>query len=314
MYSYFLLFIGLAILVFGGDILIRGAVSLAERLAIPALIIGLTIVSLGTSAPELFISLQAALAGSGGLAIGNVIGSNIANILLVLGLPALIHETCCEEKGIARSIFVMIGFTILFMFMMWTGTITRTFGIILLVLLLAFLFEQYRVGMKAGGEPEHDYHEDVPSLEGGIWKSIAFLVIGIILLPIGAGFTVSSAQEIALEWGISEEVIGLTIVAIGTSLPELAASMMAVIRGKSSVALGNVVGSNIFNMAAIMGVTATIIPVEVPTHAISIDMWAMFAATLVLAFIACKLRKISRLSGLLMMAAYSIYIVSAFFT
>jgi len=314
MNNYLLLIIGLAILVIGGDILIRGAVSLAERLAIPALIIGLTIVSLGTSAPELFISVQAALAGSGGLAIGNVIGSNIANILLVLGLPALIHETCCKEEGISRSIFVMIGFTILFMAMMWTGTITRTYGIILLLLLGLFLFEQYRAGMKAGGKPEHDYHDEVQTLEGGVWKSVAFLIVGIVLLPIGAGFTVSSAQEIALEWGISEEVIGLTIVAIGTSLPELAASLMAVIRGNSSVAIGNVVGSNIFNIAAIMGVTAVIVPVEVPVHAINIDMWVMFVATLVLAFIAVKLKLITRITGFLMMIAYSTYIVSAFIT
>jgi len=314
MSNYFILVIGLTILVFGGDILIRGAVSLAERLAIPPLIIGLTIVSLGTSAPELFISVQAALAGSGGLSIGNVIGSNIANILLVLGLPAIIHTTACHEKGIGRNIVVMIGFTILYMIMLWFGVLTRLDGIILLSLLFLFLYSQYAAAMKAGGKPDHDYHDDVETLDGGVGKSALFLLIGIIMLPIGAVFTVNSSQEIALEWGVSEEVIGLTVVAIGTSLPELAASLMAVIRGNSSVAIGNVVGSNIFNIAAIMGITALLVPVEVPPHAIHIDMWMMLTTALLLAFITMKLKVITRVTGLAMTGVFVVYIISAFFT
>lgn len=314
MLQYIILAIGLTILVIGGDILIRGAVTLAERLSIPPLIIGLTIVSLGTSAPELFISVQAALAGSGGLSIGNVIGSNIANILLVLGLPAIIHTTACHEKGIGRNIIVMIGFTILYMFMLWLGVLTRLDGIILLFLLFLFLYSQYRAAMKAGGKPDHDYHEEVETLEGGLGKSALFLIIGIVMLPIGAALTVNSSQTIALDWGVSEEVIGLTIVAIGTSLPELAASLMAVIRGNSSVAIGNVVGSNIFNIAAIMGVTLLLVPIDVPSHAVNIDMWMMLATALLLAFIAIKLRVITRVTGLAMTGAYIVYIISAFIT
>lgn len=309
MLTYFLLVVGLLVLVFGGDFLVRGAVSIAERFSISPLIIGLTIVSLGTSAPELFISVQAALAGSGGLSIGNVVGSNIANILLVLGLPALIAAQCVREDGIGRNILVMLGITVVFMGMLSTGSMGFLYGVILLTLLGLFLWDQYKSSILSNEVP--DYHDEVGESIASPKMAMLFLIIGLVMLPVGAQLTVNSAHTIALEWGLSDEIIGLTVVAIGTSLPELAASMMAVIRGNSNLAIGNVVGSNIFNIAAIMGITLIITPVPVGPHIIQLDMWVMFAVSLFLAFLAYFKDEIGRLMGLVMLALYTSYIALA---
>ncbi len=300
---------GLVLLVLGGDILVRGSVSIAEKLLVPPLIIGLTIVSVGTSAPELLISVQAALAGSGGLAIGNVVGSNIANVLLVLGLPALIRATCCREDGIGRNIYIMIGITIVFMAMLAKGSMGMLDGGILLAILALFLWDQYNAVREVGF---NDYHDEVPDIPVNPWISVALLVGGMVLLPVGASLTVDSAQSIAGSLGVPDEVIGLTIVAIGTSLPELAASMMAVLRGNSNVALGNVVGSNVFNIAAIMGITSIITPIEVGRHIISFDMWIMLGVSLFLAWLAWHKGRISRRSGVIMTSAYTVYMIAAF--
>jgi len=312
MIDILLLVLGLIVLVVGGDVLVRGAVAIAEKLSIPPLIIGLTIVSLGTSAPEMFISVQAALAGSGGLAIGNVVGSNIANVLLVLGVPALVKATCCEEDSIGRNILVMIGITLVFMGMLAKGSLGLIDGVILLVLLGLFLWDQYRSARNLAPEELHDYHDDVPALPSNNLISVVMLVGGAILLPLGAWLTVTAAHNIALELGVPDEIIGLTVVAIGTSLPELAASLMAVLRGNSNVAIGNVVGSNIFNIAAIMGVTTVITSVPVGHHIITIDMWVMLGASLLLAWLAYYKKRISKRSGVIMSVAYIIYLGAAF--
>lgn len=306
MLAYFLLVVGLVILVIGGDILVRGAVSIAERFNISPLIIGLTIVSLGTSAPELFISVQAALAGSGGLAIGNVVGSNIANVLLVLGLPALIAAQGVKEDGIIRNILVMLGITIIFMGMLASGNMGFLYGLILLVLLTLFLWDQYQSAIKSKEIP--DYHDEVGEGPSSAGLAALFLLIGIVLLPLGAKLTVDNAHIIALNWGLSDEIIGLTVVAIGTSLPELAASMMAVIRGNSNLAIGNVVGSNIFNIAAIMGITLIITSVPVGAQIIHFDMWVMLAVSILLGAIAYFMNAITRWMGLVMIALYTSYI------
>ncbi|MEL7429845.1 MAG: calcium/sodium antiporter [Pseudomonadota bacterium] len=312
MFDFLVLALGLGILVLGGDMLVRGAVAVAEKLSIPPLIIGLTIVSLGTSAPELFISVQAALAGSGGIAIGNVVGSNIANVLMVLGFPALITMTKCHEKGIGRNILVMIGITIVFMGMLAKGSLGFIDGIILVGLLMLFLWDQYRTARAAPAGTVHDYHDDVPPPPNNALLSVFFLLAGIALLPLGAWLTVDSAQSIASRLGVPDEIIGLTVVAVGTSLPELAASLMAVIRGNSNVAIGNVVGSNVFNIAAIMGITTLITDVEVGGHIIQVDMWVMLAVAFWLAWLAYYKKRISRRTGVLMSLAYLIYIVVAF--
>lgn len=309
-----LLVAGLILLLVGGDWLVRGAVGLAEKLSVPPLIIGLTIVSFGTSAPELFVSINSVLSGADGIAIGNIVGSNVANVLMVLGIPAIFWAMKCDEKGIGRSMLVMIGVTILFIGMMQKGMLTRFDGFVLLMVLALFFFDQYRSAKKARKrvEEKFDYHDEVENIPTTD-KSIAIaLFVGFILLPLGSELTVSSAISIAQYWGISQEVIGLGIVAVGTSLPELAATLMAVRRGNSSIALGNIVGSNILNIALIMGVTATISPLEISPNIYSFDVWMMLAVSVFLAVIAFIKLKVTRMIGIAMTASYLAYLIITF--
>ncbi|MEM7289786.1 MAG: calcium/sodium antiporter [Pseudomonadota bacterium] len=303
---------GLVLLLAGGDILVRGAVVIAERMAIPPLIIGLTIVSIGTSAPELFISVQAALSGSGGLAIGNVVGSNIANVLLVLGVPAMVAMTCCDEEAIGRNIVVMIGVTLVFMAMLAKGSLGFLDGAILVALTVLFLWDQYRNARNGKDDLLENSNDTLSEAPRSLTVPIACLIGGIILLPMGAWLTVEAAHNIALSLGVPDEIIGLTIVAIGTSLPELAASLMAAIRGNTNVAIGNVVGSNILNIAAIMGITALIADLDVGDHIIKVDMWMMLAVAIWLVWLAVYKKRISRRSGVFMSVAYTIYLGAAF--
>ena len=316
MLEYILLITGLALLIFGGDFLVRGAVGLAEKLAIPALIIGLTVVAFGTSAPELFISVQAALSGASGIAIGNVVGSNIANVLLVMGLPALIAASRCDDDGIGRNIMVMIGFSIIFILMLVDAVVTRFEGIVLLMLLSLFLFDQVRLARKANGENGNnplDYASEVSTVPASNLSIFGFLIAGLIALPLGADLTVDNATAIARQWNVSDAVIGLTIVAIGTSLPELATAVMATIRGSSALAIGNVVGSNIFNIGSIMGVAATIAPMRDDSRILQVDAWVMLACAVLIAVLAHWKVKIGKRVGVAMVLAYAIYLTSAFY-
>lgn len=314
MADYLLLIAGLVILFVGGDILIRGAVGVAERLRIPPLIIGLTVVAMGTSAPELFVSLTAAKDGSGGIAIGNVIGSNLANILLVLAIPSFIRPTPCDEKGAGRNIALMIVVTLVFMGMLSNGRLSRFDGVILLVLLGLFLADQLRSARKhwRSAKAKAEYREEVGKTPQSAPLLAVMLAGGLILLPLAANLTVSSASAIAASWGVSQSVIGLTIVAVGTSLPEVSASLLAVMRNHSSVALGNVVGSNIFNIGLIMGATAGLFPIGVPEHIATVDMWVMLAAALLVAALAHWRIVIGRLIATAMLTAYGIYVVLLF--
>ena len=314
MLDYLLLVVGLTLLVIGGDVLVKGAVGLAEKLKVPALIIGLTIVAFGTSAPELFISIQAALAGASGIAIGNVVGSNIANVLLVMGLPALIAASRCDDAGIGRNIVVMIGFTIVFMAILFDGVVSRAEGAVLLVLLALFLYDQMRSAKQANNDAPVDIHDEVGETPSSMPVILALLAIGLLALPFGADLTVDSASSIARRWNVSDDVIGLTIVAIGTSLPELATTVMATLRSSNSIAIGNVVGSNIFNIGSIMGIAPIIAPMAASGRIIYVDMWVMLACALLLAVLAHWKVKIGKRVGTAMIGAYTLYIVSAFLT
>ncbi|MBB99910.1 MAG: sodium:proton exchanger [Rhodobacteraceae bacterium] len=322
---------GLVVLIVAGDVLVRGAVSIAERLGIPALVIGLTIVAFGTSAPELFISLGAAIDGLPGIAIGNVVGSNVANVLLVLGMPALIASTSCREKGATRNSIFMVVITLVFIGMCFHSPIGRLDGAILLMLLGVFFWESVRAtrnhraanghGSTAAtainGDDEDDAEVDLPFDEvDGVPENpalaIMFIALGLIGLPLGAHFTVEGASALARSWGVSDAVIGLTVVALGTSLPELVTSLVAAVRGHTAVALGNVIGSNIFNILAIMGVTAAFVPLAVPQEVLKLDLWVMLtSALLVLAFSAFHVT-IRKPSGVILCALYGLYIFAAF--
>ena len=299
---------GLLLLVFAGDYLVRGAVGLAEKLEIPPLIVGLTIVALGTSAPELVVAVDAALNDAPGLALGNVIGSNVANILLVLGAPALIMPVATTIPGIHRNNIAMMLFTIIFIVMLFNGYLSHIEGAVLLVGIVCFIIYQIQRA-KSGDNIDVDEVEDSP--HDNI-KITGFIIGGIIALPIAAELVVSGASNIATSFGISDTAIGLSIVAIGTSLPELATSVMAAWRGSTNVAVGNVVGSNIFNIGLIMGVTSLILPMDVAPRIISEDMWVMAATALFVVVLALFRAPITRGLGLLMLLSYAIYLYTVF--
>ncbi|WP_244574574.1 calcium/sodium antiporter [Cohaesibacter sp. ES.047] len=304
---------GLVLLLVAGDLLVRGSIALATRLGIPPLIIGLTIVSFGTSAPELIISLDAAFSNAPGISIGNIVGSNITNILLVLGLPALIRVTQCNESGVRSSTAFMLAVSVILVALSWDGLLDFRAGIIFLALLGFFLSWTVWTSRQQKNEAndllDEDMLEEAPS---NLWLAVAFTVIGIIGLPIGGNLAVEGATLIARNWGVSDAAIGLTVVALGTSLPELVTTLVAAIRNQSAVAIGNVVGSNIFNILAIMGVTATIIPIEVPQQIIHFDFWIMLAASALMLPIALLRMPITRIRGVGMLIAYGCYIAFVF--
>lgn len=315
---YVTLAAGLLLLLFGGDVLVRGAVSLAVKLEIPTLVIGLTIVAFGTSAPELVISLRSALAGSPGIAIGNVVGSNIANVLLVLGIPALIAATNCDQPFIKRNMMYVIGASLLFITLCFLGPLSFWHGAILFGCMVAFLVESGRRAAQRSdaatiiGEESIELIDGVSGVPTRNWVIAAFLIIGLVALPIGAQLTVSAATVIAKNFGISEAAIGLTVVAIGTSLPELSTTIAAALRGHCGLALGNVLGSNLFNILAIMGLTAMVVPVPVPDVIKQVDVWVMLAAALVITPYVMRRKCITWKSGLVFVSCYVLYISIVF--
>lgn len=302
--------LGLIILVLAGDVLVRGAVNLALRLGIPALIVSLTIVSFGTSAPELFISVGAVMDGAPGIAMGNVVGSNTANVLLVLGVPALISGIDSRGCDTARSYLFMMAGTLWFIGLCFFGPLIWVHGLLLLGLLAAILIDQARearahVRACAGDDSEAVEGAD-PTLS---WSRILlYLAMGLIGLPIGAELLVDAAVNIATDMGVSETVIGLTLVALGTSLPELATSVMAAIRGHAAVALGNVIGSNLFNLLAIIGISSFFGEVRIDPGFLHFDLWVMLAASVVLAPFVLMRVNITRAIGAVLTALYVGYV------
>lgn len=306
---------GLVLLVFAGDYLVKGAAGLAENLGIPSLIIGLTIVAFGTSAPELVVSLQSALSGAPDIAVGNVVGSNIANVLLVMGVPAIIASIHANQAGLARNVAVMLVFSIAFAWMISDSRLSRMEASALFAGLLLFtLVQMVRARAHAGAEEENpdDYHEELGEMPHAPGRIAAYLVAGLIGLPIAAQLTVWGASGIAEVFGVSQAAIGLTIVAVGTSLPELATTMAAAWRSKADVALGNIIGSSIFNIGAIMGITGMIIPIPVSSVIIDRDMWVMLITAVVLTAICFARLTTGRLIGAAMVATYLTYIVFVF--
>ena len=317
----FYLIFGLAILVGAGDALVRGAVALSLRFGIPAIIVSATVVAIGTSAPELLISVKAAMEGAPGIALGNVVGSNIANVLLVLGLPAVILPLAASGSDAHRNCYFMIAATVLFSALVLTGVVPLWGGVALVALSLLMIADSIRLGLAAraaNASAGLDAEEvDLAELEDADpnmapWKIGALLLAGVIGLPLGADFLVSGARGIALSIGISETVIGLTLVAIGTSLPELATTIAAALRRQTDVAIGNVVGSNIFNLTAIIGAAAIVTPLEVPPELLSRDLWVMIGATVLLLPFVLLSRPIGRGMGVCFLIAYAIYLWIAF--
>ncbi|MEM9097476.1 MAG: calcium/sodium antiporter [Pseudomonadota bacterium] len=305
------IFLGLIILVGAGDALVRGAVTLSLKLGMPAVIISATVVAFGTSAPELLISVKSAVQGSPGLAIGNVVGSNIANVLLVLGVPALIAPIAGCGPEAHRNTIIMLGATVVFTGLMLTGVINFWAGVLLLVITIGMVTDSIRCGLRHPESVDTEELEDAnPEMAG--WKLAALLIVGMIGLPLGAEILIQGAQGVARSIGVSEALIGLTIVAIGTSLPELATTFMAALRNQADVAIGNVIGSNLFNITAVIGAAALVHPMEVPPEILSRDIWVMVGATAVLAPFIFYCLKISRPIGAAFVAAYVGYIFLAY--
>lgn len=300
---------GLVVLVLAGDALVKGAVNLSLRLGIPALIVGLTVVAFGTSAPELIVSVQAVLSGVPALALGNVVGSNTANILLVLGIPALI-AAIPVARDLTRDYVIMISASVLFIALAFTGEFGRWQALVLLGGLVLMLTDCYiRAQRQRAGAVELEGAEEGMS---GL-KITGFLVAGIVGLPVGAHFLVEGAVGVATVLGVSEAIIGLTLVAIGTSLPELATTVAAAIRREAGVALGNVLGSNVFNLLGIIGVAGLVGPIPVPLDMLQIDLWVMLGASVLLGGFIWLRRDISRVWGVVLLVAYVAYVVSLFF-
>lgn len=303
--------IGLVILLLAGDALVKGAVNLSLRIGIPALIVSLTVVAFGTSAPELLISIKAAMENVPGIALGNVVGSNTANVLLVLGIPALLAVMHTSECNTRKSYVIMLASSVLFIALAFRGVFDWTAGIVLLVVLAVILGDSMREALahrRAGKDADDEEEPEGADPDMPWWKIILYLVLGLVGLPLGADLLVDSAVEIATIFGVSDTVIGLTLVALGTSLPELATTVMAALRRQADVALGNVIGSNMFNLLAIIGVASLIAPIPVDPEFLRFDLWVMLGASLLIFPLVFLTRDLTRIWGVVLSALYLGYI------
>jgi cation:H+ antiporter len=303
---------GLALLLFGGEALIRGAVGLARRAGISPFIVGLTIIGFGTSAPEMVVSVDAALSGSPGIAVGNVIGSNVANVLLIVGAAALFVPLAVHPDALKRDGMMMAFATILFIAIALMGTASWYHGIIALTVLVAYLGYSIwsdRRGIDAAAQMHSDEGELLQSgLPDKMWAMLLALAIGLVALVAGSRFAVIGASSIAREAGISEEVIGITLVAFGTSLPELATAMVAAARKQADVCIGNVIGSNIFNLMGITGAAAIAAPLPFAASVVTFDIWVLAAVTILFMWFMLTGRRIQRWEGGVLLLLYFTYI------
>jgi cation:H+ antiporter len=304
--------LGFAILLLAGDALVKGAVNLSLRLGVPALIVSLTIVAFGTSAPELLISVQAVLDNAPGLALGNVVGSNTANILLVLGVPALMARMHTSECDTRKTFNQMIAASVLFIALAYRGVFDALAGGILLGSLALMLWhagiEARRHRNACRVDPDEDPEGADPDMPWS--KVLLLLALGLIGLPLGASILVDNATLIARTYGVSETAIGLTLVAVGTSLPELATTVMAALRRQADVALGNVIGSNMFNLLAIIGIASFVGPISVDPEFLQFDLWVMLGASILLVPFVYFGFDLSKRWGILLSGLYLAYLAA----
>ncbi|MCB1644812.1 MAG: calcium/sodium antiporter [Pseudomonadales bacterium] len=307
------LFGGFVYLLMGGDLLVRGALGLARESRIPPMVVGLTVVAMGTSAPELMVSSVSALAGFPGIAVGNVIGSNIANVLLVIGVPVLIHPILCNQNGLGKQTSLMVGVTILFITLCAFTPVTFWEGVLLVVLLVCFLIMATRGSTLVPGlDDAEEELERVLGLPGKGPTIALFILMGIIGLPLGADLVVEGAAGLASSWGVPEAVIGLSLIALGTSLPELSTTVIAAFHKSSDVAIGNVIGSNLFNILAIFGFTAMLVDIPVDDQFMRLDVWVMLGSSLALWLFVLLKATITRVWGLVFLAAYLGYMYTIY--
>lgn len=303
--------LGLGLLGFGGDLLVRGAVGIAELLKVSPLFTGLVLVGFGTSTPELVTSLTAALQGSPGIAIGNVVGSNIANILLILGLTALILPIPADPRSFRRDAPMLAIATVVCLVVVETGHVGRFSGALFLVLLGGYLVYTFRTENRRPDASAliHEQQGQLlrPAARSGVISGV-IAVAGLAGIIGGANLLVGASIQIAGALGVSDSVIGLTVVAVGTSLPELATSVAAAVKRQTDIALGNIIGSNIFNVLGILGVTVLVRPIRIPQDVVTFDAWVLLGVTGLLLYYALTDARLSRSEGMVFLVLYATYL------
>jgi len=305
-----LLLLGLILLFIGAEGLIRGSSALALRFGISPLVVGLTVVAFGTSSPELVVSINSSLEGNGGIALGNIIGSNICNIALILGTSALIKPLIVQAQVVKREIPIMIAVSILLFILSLNNEISRLEGLIFFAGIIVYIIISIYLSKKEkNSEVKKEFEENITKQGGKLWKSVVFVIAGLGLLAVGAKIFVDGAVVAAERMGVSQVVIGLTIVAIGTSLPELITSVVAAFKNEADIAIGNIVGSNVFNILSILGVTAIINPVSTSDAGL-IDFSLMLLTAILLLPLSWSGYKLSRWEGGFFFAGYVIYMLS----
>jgi cation:H+ antiporter len=310
MVSFLLIVAGLTVLVLGGNYLVKGASGLAFKANIPPLVIGLTVVAMGTSAPELIVSLKAALAGSPDISIGNVVGSNIANIGLILALTALIAPVTVDRNIIRQDWPMMMIASMLFFILTTDGLLSFGEGLIMLITMIAFTV--YLI-IRSKWTTQPSIIENNETGADSYPKLIAYIIVGCIGLYFGAEWLVEGSVHVATKLGISEKVIGLSLVAVGTSIPELVASVIAAMKKQSDIALGNLIGSNIFNILGVLGLTSIIEPIQVSKEILSMDVFWMIGIGVILFPLMFFGARIGRLNGALLLACYIVYVTILFY-
>lgn len=309
-----LLIVGLILLVWSADRLVFGAAALARNFGISPLIIGMTILAMGSSAPEMMVSATAALSAKTDTAVGNVLGSNIANIALILGITAMIKPLSISSPILRRELPLMIAVTLLAGVLLWDNQLGLYEGILLLALFTVFIFTMIKISRNQQKNGDSMLTEQESEISDGVSnpKAIFWVITGLILLPVAANILVDNAVIIAKFFGMSDLVIGLTIIAVGTSLPELAASLAGVLKGEDDMAVGNIIGSNVFNILAVMGIPGILHPSVLSEHAMGRDFWVMLGVSLLLVVMALgKSHSINRIEGaflFLIFIAYQSYL------
>ncbi len=308
--SFLWIVLGFVLLVKGGDYLVKGSVSIARKAHLSSMVIGMTVIGFGTSAPEMLVSLNAAMAGSSGIALGNVVGSNIANIALILGVTGLLYTCATDKHTLSVDLPFMVLACVLLAVVGMTGSIGRIAGVIGVLMLVAFIVWQIRTSREKGEDKETEEEKTIYPL----WLSILMVVLSIAAMIVGANILVDGAKNVAAALGVSERVIGLTVVAVGTSLPELFASVMSAKRGETDLAIGNIIGSVSFNVFFVVGVSSAICPIEGSDVGFLYDYLLMVVLALLLWFFLFTRRTLERWEGGLLLLVYVGYIAHMVWT
>jgi len=307
MTSWLLLLGGLAILSLGAEFLVRGSAALALRLGLTPLVVGLTVVGFGTSSPEMVVSVKGTLAGQGDLAVGNVVGSNIFNIAVILGMTVLIKPIKIGLQLIKLDTPIMIGAALLFIALIWDGAISRPEAALFFALLVAYLVFTVRAARKESKNIQEEFSHELPKADSPVWLNSLYIVLGLAGLIFGGQMFINGSVALARVWGISDVIIALTVLAAGTSMPELATSIIAALRKNPDIAIGNIIGSNIFNTLGILGVSGMLAPIHAPgiSH---VDLWLMVGISFLLVPLMLTGFTLRRWEGGILLSIYGGYL------